>query len=133
MINDIMLYIGSIVSILWGIAHIIPTKFVVTDFGQISEDNKRIITMEWIAEGLTLCFIGVLVLSITILHGSQNPVSLNVYRISAVILVIMAGHYGRIDSIDWSKNIYCADKDLSICKDGCGHIIFLGKCVMKKT
>lgn len=91
MINDIMLYIGSIVSILWGIAHIVPTKFVVTDFGQISEDNKRIITMEWIAEGLTLCFIGVLVLSITILHGSQNPVSLNVYRMSTVMLIIMAG------------------------------------------
>ena len=91
MISDIMLYIGSIVITLWGIAHIVPTKSVVTDFGPISEDNKRIITMEWIAEGLTLCFIGLLVLFITILDGSQNPVSLNVYRISAVMLIIMAG------------------------------------------
>jgi hypothetical protein len=91
MTSDVMLYIGCVVIILWGIAHIVPTKSVVADFGPISEDNKRIITMEWIAEGLTLCFIGLLVLFITNLDGSQNPVSLIVYRISAVMLVVMAG------------------------------------------
>ncbi len=89
MINDIMLYTGSIVITLWGIAHIVPTKSVVNGFGSISEDNKRIITMEWIAEGLTLCFIGLLVLFITILGGSHNPVSIIVYRISALMLLIM--------------------------------------------
>lgn len=90
MVSDIILYIGSIVIALWGIAHIVPTKSVVTNFGPISEDNKRIITMEWIAGGLTLCFIDLFVLFITILDGSQNPVSLNVYRISAGMLIIMA-------------------------------------------
>jgi hypothetical protein len=90
MTSDIMLYVGSIVITVWGVAHILPTKSVVTSFGLISEDNKRIITMEWIAEGLTLCFIGLLVLFITIMDGSQNPVSLIVYRLSAVMLVIMA-------------------------------------------
>ena len=90
MINDILLYIGSIVIILWGIAHIIPTKSVVNGYGAISEDNKRIITMEWAAEGLTLCFIGVLVLLVTIWGGAQNPVSVIVFRISAAMLVIMA-------------------------------------------
>ncbi|MFC2065738.1 hypothetical protein ACFLUO_01570 [Chloroflexota bacterium] len=91
MINDILLYIGSIVIFLWGIAHIIPTKSVVNGFGAISADNKRTITMEWVAEGLTLCFIGLLVLFITISGGSQNPVSIAVYQISAIMLVIMAG------------------------------------------
>jgi len=90
MINDIMLYTGSIVITLWGIAHIVPTRSVVNGFGSISEDNKRIITMEWIAEGLTLCFIGLLVLFITVLGGSQNPASIIVYRISALMLLIMA-------------------------------------------
>jgi len=90
MVSDIILYIGSIVIALWGIAHIVPTKSVVTNFGPISKDNKRIITMEWIAGGLTLCFIDLFVLFITILDGSQNPVSLNVYRISAGMLIIMA-------------------------------------------
>ncbi len=90
MINDILLYVGSVIITLWGIGHIIPTKSVVSGFGSISEDNKRIITMEWIAEGLTLCFIGLLVLFVTIWGGSQNPVSINVYRSSALMLIIMA-------------------------------------------
>lgn len=86
----ILLYIGSVIITLWGIAHIVPTKSIVTGFGNISEDNRRIITMEWIAEGLTLLFIGLLVLSITILGDLQNPVSIFVYRISAMMLFIMA-------------------------------------------
>ena len=91
MLNDILLYIGSAILIVWGIAHIIPTKSVVNGFGQISEDNKRIITMEWVAEGLTLCFIGLLVLFVTVLGDSQNDVSLIVYRASAAMLIVMAG------------------------------------------
>ena len=89
--SDALLYAGSIIITLCGIAHVIPTKNVVTGFGQISEENKRIITMEWIAEGLTLCFLGLLVLLVTILEGSQNNVSLIVYRASAGMLVVMAG------------------------------------------
>jgi hypothetical protein len=88
--NDILFYIGSAVLIIWGIAHIVPTKNVVSGFGQISDDNKRIITMEWVAEGLVLCFIGLLVLFVTILGDSQNDVSLIVYRASAGMLIVMA-------------------------------------------
>ena len=89
--SNILLYAGSIVIILWGIAHIIPTKPIVNGFGSISEDNKRIITMEWVAEGLTLCFIGLLVLLVTALAGSQNQVASIVYLASAGMLIIMAG------------------------------------------
>jgi len=91
MVDDVILYIGAIAITLWGIAHIVPTKSVVSGFGAISEDNKRIITMEWVAEGLALCFIGLLVLFITILGGADNAVSIIVYRISALMLIIMAG------------------------------------------
>lgn len=87
---DILLYIGSAIIFIWGIAHIIPTKSVVKGFGEISEDNTKIITMEWAAEGITLCFIGLLVLLVTAIVGSQNPVSALVYRISAGMLVVMA-------------------------------------------
>ncbi|MGB8706546.1 MAG: hypothetical protein WCD72_01155 [Dehalococcoidia bacterium] len=90
MISDILLYVGAGVITLWGIAHIIPTKSVANGFGQISKDNRRIITMEWIAEGLTLCFIGLLVLFVILWGGSQNEVSIIVYRTSAVMLVVMA-------------------------------------------
>ncbi|MGD0352092.1 MAG: hypothetical protein ABSB38_01120 [Dehalococcoidia bacterium] len=90
MINAILLYVGAGLITLWGIAHIIPTKSVVNGFGQISKDNRRIITMEWIAEGLTLCFIGLLVLLVTIFAGPQNSVSKIVYLTSAAMLVVMA-------------------------------------------
>ena len=90
MLNNILIYISSIIIIIWGIAHIIPTKNVVSGYGEISRDNKLIFIMEWIAEGTTLIFIGVLTLLINILNGYQNPVSSNVFRISALMLIIMA-------------------------------------------
>ena len=87
---EILLYIGSIVIILWGVAHLIPTKAIVNSFGPISEDNKRIITMESIAEGITLCFLGVLVLLVTSLADSQSQAAYIVYLSCAVMLLIMA-------------------------------------------
>ncbi|MFC2047390.1 hypothetical protein ACFLTK_03860 [Chloroflexota bacterium] len=106
MISNILLYIGSIIIIVWGVGHIIPAKSIINDFGPISKNNRRIITMEWAAEGLTLCFIGLLVLFITILGGQQNPVSIIVHRISAVMLLVMAGwtlFTGARTSIIWIK------------------------------
>jgi len=89
--NDILVYLGGAVITAWGIAHIAPTRGVVAGFGAISQDNRRIILMEWTAEGLTLAFVGLLVLLITAIHGAGDSVSLSVYRISAVMLLVMAG------------------------------------------
>jgi hypothetical protein len=88
--SAILLYIGSIIIILWGIAHIIPTKAIVNGFGAISEDNKKIITMELISEGLTLIFLGVLVLLVTIIAGAQSQAAYIVYLACTVMLLIMA-------------------------------------------
>ena len=90
MLNEILLYVGSGLIILWGVAHLIPTKAIVAGFGSISEDNKRIITMESIAEGITLCFIGALVLLVTSLAGTQNQTAYIVYLACAVMLIVMA-------------------------------------------
>jgi len=90
MINEVLLYIGSTVSIVWGIAHLAPTKPVVKGFGDISADNRRIITMEWLAEGFTLIFVGLLVLLITALYDHSNAISLLIYRVSGGMLVAMA-------------------------------------------
>ena len=68
MTPTVLLYLGSIVITLWGVSHIIPTKSVVAGFGTLSSDNYRIITMEWVAEGLTIIFIGLLVLAPKILR-----------------------------------------------------------------
>ena len=87
----VLVSIGSVAIFLWGIGHLIPTRSVVASFGSISEESKRIITNEWIAEGLTLCFIGFLVFFVTLYAGPRNLVSVIVYRATAWMLVVMAG------------------------------------------
>ena len=89
MVDLILLYLGSGLTVIWGIAHLFPTKSVVQGFGEISIDNKRIITMEWIIEGLALIFIGVLVFTVTVIDPS-NVVSTAVYFISVIMLLVMA-------------------------------------------
>ncbi len=68
-----LFYTGSAVIFLWGVGHLIPTPGIVKGFGPLSEDNRRIITMEWIAEGMTLCFIGVLVFVSVMTTGPGLP------------------------------------------------------------
>jgi len=41
-----ILYVAGALTLLWGISHLFPTSGVVEDFGDISSDNKLIITME---------------------------------------------------------------------------------------
>lgn len=81
MYNQILLYIGALLVVLWGTSHLLPTKSVVKGFGNISLDNRRIITMEWIVEGVSLIFIGVLVAAITYLDFTST-ISRCVYWLS---------------------------------------------------
>ncbi len=86
----ILISIGSIMVIGWGIAHIAVTKSVVDGFGDISQDNRHYITQEWIAEGITQIFIGILVTYIAFRHGVGSIVSLEVAVGSAVLLIVLA-------------------------------------------
>jgi hypothetical protein len=88
-VDLILLYLGSGLTGIWGITHLFPTKSVVKGFGEITIDNKRIITMEWINEGFALIFIGVLVATVTFIDPS-NVVSRAVYFISIIMLLVMA-------------------------------------------
>ena len=89
MIGAITTYIGSFVIFAWGAAHLFPTRNVVNGFGEISDDNKRIITMEWIIEGISLIFIGVLVTLATYIDRCSS-VSLVVYWTSFGFLNILS-------------------------------------------
>lgn len=88
--NEMLIYIGSGVIIVWGVAHLIPTKAIVNGFGAISEDNRKIITMESIAEGLSLIFLGVLALLVTLVGDYDDTVSQAVLWAVAAMLLIMA-------------------------------------------
>jgi hypothetical protein len=87
--SQILLFLGAALTALWGISHLFPTRSVVKDFGDISADNKQIITMEWIVEGVALIFIGLLVITVTIIDPS-GTVSRAVYLLSSGGLVALA-------------------------------------------
>jgi hypothetical protein len=84
-----LLYLGAGLTILWGITHLIPTRNVVNDFGEISRDNRHIITMEWIVEGISLIFIGGLVIVVTVIDPN-SLVSKAVFGVVSLELVILA-------------------------------------------
>jgi hypothetical protein len=88
--GKLLFVISGALSILWGIAHLFPTSSVVGGFGSISVDNRRIILMEWINEGLSLIFIGLLVITITFISSTDLKVKKGVYVLSFIMLVSMA-------------------------------------------
>ncbi len=87
---ELIVYVGSFLVILWGIAHILPTHSVVKGFGELSEDSRRILTMEWVAEGLALCFVGGLPLLLVTAGGLQDSSGALAIRACAVMLAILA-------------------------------------------
>ena len=85
----ILIIIGAAITIIWGVAHLFPTKSVVKGFGNITADNKNIIAMEWIIEGVSLIFIGIIVLGVGFIDATSN-VAAFIYLASASILIILA-------------------------------------------
>ena len=86
----LLAYIGAGIILAWGVGHLIPTRSVVSGFGEVTADNSRIITMEWLAEGLTLCFIGVLSAVATWELGAGSSGAVIVLRLCAGMLLVLA-------------------------------------------
>ena len=89
MLNQVLLYASSAFIAFWGIAHLFPTRSVVAGFGDISIDNQRIITMEWIVEGVALIFMGSINAIVTTIDHTSS-ISLAIYFISAAALLALA-------------------------------------------
>jgi hypothetical protein len=87
---ELLIYIGGVIITLWGLGHLFPAKSVIAGFGKLSDDNRHIITMEWLAEGFTLIFIGALSLIIASVADAGDNVANAVFLISAAMLVAMA-------------------------------------------
>lgn len=82
----ILIILGASLTLIWGISHLIPTKNVVKGFGDITIDNKRIITMEWINEGLTLIFIGLLIILVNIF--SDHTVLNSIVNLCVMVMLL---------------------------------------------
>jgi hypothetical protein len=84
---DALLYAASALTGVWGVAHLFATRGVVAGFGELSADNRRIITMEWIVEGVALISLGSLVAAVTAVDGSSTASS----AAYAVAIATLAG------------------------------------------
>ena len=84
------IYLASVMAAGWGIAHLFATTGVVKGFGDISLDNRRIITMEWIVEGVALLSTGAFVAVVTMV-APGNPASAAVYGVAITTLLVLAG------------------------------------------
>jgi len=86
---DALLYIASAMTGLWGVAHLVATQGVVAGFGELTADNRRIITMEWIVEGVALFSTAAFVAAATAID-SQATVSSAVYAVAMTTLLALA-------------------------------------------
>ncbi len=87
--DHLFLFLGAALTALWGVSHLFPTRAVVKGFGDLSTDNRHIITMEWIVEGVSLILIGVLVAFVTFIDHA-GAASQAVFIISAIGLLVLA-------------------------------------------
>lgn len=87
--KKILFYIAGAFCLLWGISHLIPTANVVNDFGDIGTDNRMIILMEWINEGATLIFLGILTILVTV-TDHQSKLAWRVYFLIVLMLIAMS-------------------------------------------
>jgi hypothetical protein len=88
--KKVLIYTGSLLIIIWGITHILPVKSVVRGFGDITADNIRILIMEWINEGFTLIFLGLLTIVVTVLKNHQSALAEGVYLLTFIMLTAMS-------------------------------------------
>ena len=86
---SVLLYVGSALTVLWGISHVFPTRNVVAGFGDLTADNRRIITMEWIVEGVALIAVGTFVAATTAVDSAAR-VADAVYGTAIATLVVLA-------------------------------------------
>ena len=103
---DVFALAAAGIVFLWGVSHVVPTRQVVAGFGDISEDNRRIITMEWVAEGLSFVFVAVLIVAVTWSGETLEAAEDLVYRVSSGFLVaigVWTAMTGARTGVIWFK------------------------------
>jgi hypothetical protein len=89
-VNEALAYLAGVIALVWGVMHIMPTRNVVAGYGPLSEVNRLVLTMEWVAEGITYIFMALLLALVTLRGGARNDITVAVYGITAAMFVVMA-------------------------------------------
>lgn len=87
--NEALLYFASALVAGWGVAHLAATRGVVAGFGEPTADNRRIITMEWIVEGVAFIAVAAFITAATAVDRNA-AVSSAVYAVAVASLVSLA-------------------------------------------
>jgi len=90
MVSYALILLGAFTVAVWGIMHLIKTRPVVAGFEPLSDDNRHVLRMEWIVEGVALIFVSVLVATITLAQEPSAASSKLVYLMSSAFLLTMA-------------------------------------------
>ena len=101
----ILAYAAASVIAMWGVTHLIPTRQVVAGFGAISTDNRRVITQEWLAEGIAMIGIAAFVIAATAANG-PGEIRAWIYRTAALLLVavgLLTALTGARTAVLWFK------------------------------
>ena len=86
---DILIFVAAAIVAVWGVAHLFATRGVVAGFGELTTDNRRIITMEWMVEGVALISTAAYAATVTALDSGAS-VSNAVYAVAIVTLAALA-------------------------------------------
>jgi len=86
----ILAYVAAAIVAIWGVAHAIPTRQVLTGFEPIAPDNRRVLLQEWLAEAFTMWGLAALVFTVTVVSGAGSSAAHWVYRVAAGLLVALA-------------------------------------------
>lgn len=90
----------------WGVSQILPTKSVVAGFENLTNDNRYIITMEWVADGLSFIFVAALIGAVTWSSGATEVAQALLYRVSAGFLIavgVWTAMTGARTGVIWFK------------------------------
>jgi len=87
--KPLLLYVAAGLTAVWGTSHLLATKGVVAGFGELSSDNRRILIMEWIVEGVALISIAAFV-AVATAFRADAVTSLGVYAVAIGALIVLA-------------------------------------------
>jgi hypothetical protein len=88
-VDLVLIYLGSGIVGAWGIAHLVATPWTIPTLGDLDTDARRVVTMEWLAEGTALVSVAALVSAATFV-GAGSPAADAVSVVAIVTLVAMA-------------------------------------------
>jgi len=89
-IPDLLLFLASAALAFWGGMHIAKTRPVVAGFEPLTDDNRYVLKMEWLVEGVALIFVAILLAAVTLVLGAESPGSRLVYGLSIGFLLTMS-------------------------------------------